>query len=182
VDHELDDNSAETVELFTQAQRGDREAQRRLFVGLSHDLVARVRAHRLAPMLAKWQYAHEDIVGEVCRVVFSRSMLDRFKPRGEGSLRRYLGSAVDGVIKDLLDRVTAEKRGGGAVPSPLAAGEASTASRGDPAVEAPGPGTAARPSGSMPRAMTDSIPAHAVHQQRMGTHDLRRAVSRTAPC
>lgn len=144
MDEALDDDSAETVELLTKAQRGDREAQRRLFVGLSHDLVARVRAHSLAPLLAKWQYAHEDIVGEVWRIVFSRHMLDRFEPRGEGSLRRYLCSAVDGVIKDLADRVTAEKRGGGASPVPLVAGDASTASRGDPGLAGPGPGTEVR--------------------------------------
>jgi RNA polymerase sigma factor (sigma-70 family) len=141
---DLDDRSAQTFELLQHAQGGDRDAQQRLFLGLSRDLSARVRGHRLTPLLARWQYAPEDIVGEVWRVVFTRGMLDRFEPQGPGSLRRYLSSAVDGVIKDLADKATAEKRGGGANAVPLTPADESMASRVEPSVDGPGPGTEVR--------------------------------------
>ena len=138
-----DELPPETVELLGRAQDGDRDAQRRLFVSLRQHLLQRVRGHPGARLLARWQYADEDVVGEVWRVVFSRSMLDRFEPRGSGSLRRYLASAVDGVVKDLLDRVTADKRGGLERPAPLAGADSSSPSLGVPPGEGPGPATAA---------------------------------------
>lgn len=126
--------------LLELALAGDRDAERKLMENLRDALVRQARRHPLASRSAPFA-STEDLADETFVRIFSSGALASFEDRGKGALLRFMCTALDGVIVDVVRRGTALKR---APSRELRSIDDSSQGEIHAAAYDPGPATAAR--------------------------------------
>jgi RNA polymerase sigma factor (sigma-70 family) len=96
-----------------QWRSGDGDAFRVLFERCTLKLQQRIRAHRAWPLVAP-HCEVDDLLQEVWLRALAAAKAT-FEYRGHGSLQAFLQPIADGVVTDQARRITAHKRGDGAV-------------------------------------------------------------------
>jgi RNA polymerase sigma factor (sigma-70 family) len=98
-------------------RRGDEAAFGEMFARFRPTLLAWIRAHAAWPFASKHCEA-DDLLQEVWMRALPAAK-STFENRGKGAFLAFLRPIVDGAVSDAARRMSAQKRGGGAV-APLA--------------------------------------------------------------
>lgn len=102
-----------TMELVRQAQAGDRAALERIFERY-YDRVKRAIGIRMGPQVRSWAES-----GDIMARTFMKALekFDAFEWRGDASLLKWLVTIGCGMVRDVKDQLTAQRRDHGrAVP------------------------------------------------------------------
>jgi len=119
---------------------GDPRAMDRLFFRLRSMVLAEIRDHPSYPYLPPTHSA-EDVLQDLWTSIFARGSLRRFSSRGRGSFRAYLRQIISRLLISIIRKGSADKRGGGEPPEPLAFGDSTSMAFAAPPAHGPGPST-----------------------------------------